>query len=676
MYSKPELITEQIRPKTPASIGGGYQRAVKSSMDSANIQRGLNPPLNEVSFKGRGEIIKRIYDRVNAQDSVSIVGYDGMGKSSLMNYIIADFHNSNTLMVEIFDSEPTDALVFYQTLFESLEREVKENNNIDINIKYELKEKFFRYENFQEIPLLRKALNDAFRSLTRHGIYTVLVIDDFDRMTKCINEGKKEDAIENFKYLRNLANNNRIKVRYIVTSKKSIEAISEECTVSGLPGIFNNPIKLELLEDIDIKKYILRNISEYQYKISNYEDLLITRVGGRVPGILKPAVEILMDYKHANIELDKESEAEYISKVKERCEHIFQSYWKSITYEEQRLLKHIACGEDISDLKESLQEVARSSSLDMKLLNEDGTFVSEAFMYYVTKAAVIQKDNQDIEAIIDNYKISNNIMRASLEELWKSYDNAKKVMLDNLSSDKKISSMEFEEREDYNQYISNNFKEQFEKYGLDMEQCQLLDGLSVQSVWSKLDTDIRKQIVQAELLSHVYRDTGFDQSPSCNPYCTAFEAIIKRTVQKPLLSAIQYLRPDFEIRKPGKHNKTEDDMLNKMMIGDFKTILNNYFFYVQKNFPNTMQFDPIITVYNLKFKNKLEEIHKIRNKCMHWEDTSLGQRIKVEVADLDLLRKQMLDKDGKLGKDDMSCIEYLLKLAEACEQWLSKIAAD
>ncbi|MEW5954905.1 MAG: hypothetical protein AB1815_14535, partial [Bacillota bacterium] len=42
------FITELIRPKTPASVGGGFQRAVKSSMDSANIQRGLNPPLNEV----------------------------------------------------------------------------------------------------------------------------------------------------------------------------------------------------------------------------------------------------------------------------------------------------------------------------------------------------------------------------------------------------------------------------------------------------------------------------------------------------------------------------------------------------------------------------------------------------------------------------------------------------
>ena len=58
------FITKLIRPKTPvpqgtfscpcraihlASIGGGFQRAVKSSMDSANIQRELNPPLNEVS---------------------------------------------------------------------------------------------------------------------------------------------------------------------------------------------------------------------------------------------------------------------------------------------------------------------------------------------------------------------------------------------------------------------------------------------------------------------------------------------------------------------------------------------------------------------------------------------------------------------------------------------------
>ena len=102
--------------------------------------------------------------------------------------------------------------------------------------------------------------------------------------------------MENFKFLRNLANNNTIRVRYIVTSK-SIEAISEECTVSGLPGIFNNPIKLELLEITDVKKYS-KEIIQYQYRINSYEDELIIRVGGRVPGILKAAVDILIDYKN------------------------------------------------------------------------------------------------------------------------------------------------------------------------------------------------------------------------------------------------------------------------------------------------------------------------------------------------------------------------------------------
>ena len=58
------FITELIRPKTPASVGGGFQRAVKSSMDSANIQRGLNPPLNEVSFNQRAKYANSDISRV------------------------------------------------------------------------------------------------------------------------------------------------------------------------------------------------------------------------------------------------------------------------------------------------------------------------------------------------------------------------------------------------------------------------------------------------------------------------------------------------------------------------------------------------------------------------------------------------------------------------------------
>lgn len=46
--------TELSRPNSPASIGDGFQRADKSSMDTANIQRELELPLNEVSFNPQG----------------------------------------------------------------------------------------------------------------------------------------------------------------------------------------------------------------------------------------------------------------------------------------------------------------------------------------------------------------------------------------------------------------------------------------------------------------------------------------------------------------------------------------------------------------------------------------------------------------------------------------------
>ena len=217
----------------------------------------------------------------------------------------------------------------------------------------------------------------------------------------------------------------------------------------------------------------------------------------------------------------------------------------------------MCCNEDISDIKESLQQVARFSCQDMNLLNEDDTFVSEAFMNYVKKAEVEKDDNpdikieedkygeQDMQKAIDALKASNDIMRTSFEELWKAYNVAKKVMIEKLAMDEKINVMDFAEREEYNQYISNYFKNQFEKFGMGTDSCELLEGMSVQKVWDRLDTDIREQIIQAELLSDVYRDTGFDQSPSCNPYCTAFEAIINRKAVQPVIKAMQKLHPEY-----------------------------------------------------------------------------------------------------------------------------------
>jgi len=56
------INTELTHPKSPVSVGDGCQRVVKSSMDSTNIQLGLNPPLNEVSFNGAKKRIEKVHN--------------------------------------------------------------------------------------------------------------------------------------------------------------------------------------------------------------------------------------------------------------------------------------------------------------------------------------------------------------------------------------------------------------------------------------------------------------------------------------------------------------------------------------------------------------------------------------------------------------------------------------
>ncbi len=67
------LNTELIRSKSPTSEDGGCQRADKSSMDSTNIQRELNLPLNEVSFN---------------ENSSQYMLYSGLNIKGTLNYDI------------------------------------------------------------------------------------------------------------------------------------------------------------------------------------------------------------------------------------------------------------------------------------------------------------------------------------------------------------------------------------------------------------------------------------------------------------------------------------------------------------------------------------------------------------------------------------------------------------
>lgn len=84
-----EWITGLIRPKTPASIGGGYPRAAKPSMDSTNFQWGSNPPLKEVSFKEQDHqesLIREPKGRINQYHPIQ------RGRLSLLSFFEQSFY--------------------------------------------------------------------------------------------------------------------------------------------------------------------------------------------------------------------------------------------------------------------------------------------------------------------------------------------------------------------------------------------------------------------------------------------------------------------------------------------------------------------------------------------------------------------------------------------------------
>ena len=61
-----------------------------------------------------------------------------------------------------------------------------------------------------------------------------------------------------------------------------------------------------------------------------------------------------------------------------------------------------------------------------------------------------------------------------------------------------------------------------------------------------------------------------------------------------------------------------------MMIGEFRRLLQDYHFYIKDNFSNQFTTDLYSTYMILIFK-KFTVIHKIRRKCMHWEDIGEGK---------------------------------------------------
>lgn len=597
--------------------------------------------------------------------SMAFIGYDGLGKTSLLNLIMLKVSETDCtgypakpLLVRCYDLPAHKGSEFYLSIIESLNNALLKDELIDIRIKQEIGVKCEQCKACPSTLEMKNRLQEIFAELSRKEVCTIIIIDDIHKLTKeiCSDTGDKEKAEnikDNFIWLRTLPQN--AKVCYIVTSKKCIMDISKEVTDSDFPGIFDEEY-IRPFTPKEIRKYLFKCNLPLNKENPGYD--IIVKSSGGVPGILRAAVKTFVEAGGEIID-----EQEYVRTVAEKCGPILKTCWDYSSIEEQIVLKCLASGEEISGISAEMIEPTLMALKKKNIIRKNDIFVSEVFRCYVRNVP-FKKDSviNPGEAVGKDYEVEDDykefMQKAIDEAMEKVSQNIEKLglKLQAAGGDK-------DPKEIVREALSL-------PEDLDINKTyHTLLGRSISKVWNKLDEDIRKRLILAERYKDFHYDLDPNKEDTCIKYGKIFERIIKRLVMPVVVMKIQEYHPGFKFRKTNGDMVALDKIPKRKTIGTLDYLLETYVkFAANQNKFNDKKNNDIIRIYE-KFEKKLKDILAIRNKCSHddeddeSETTAVKDSDKAEPVDtdkLELMVNQMLGKD----EEDTSGIEYLLQLSE------------
>lgn len=622
-------------------------------------------------FIGREDIIWKITDKVfsGKRNCIAIIADDGMGKSSLINYIyfeetqkkIIDDYEKN-LVVLINNTEPTSFEDFFFILHEAIHENIQLSSFMSDEIKAESEEIFSGEKgvlNAKTIFELKNLLNRLLYFLYKKNVTTTIIIDDIDKMTKAIGDRETTDkkrkiAKDSFNYLRTKANDVRkCDIRYIITSKKPLKSISKECYESGFPGIFENET-LELFSDKEVDDYLIKsNIEPTKEKYA-----LVRKAAGGFPGLLRSACKVMTELEEKGE--DFVSEEEFLKKVALDGASILESQWNISSKEEKKLYKAIANG-DNAELNQNWS-MELEIGIDRKILNSDGQFTSKAFYFYVKNLAEIPEE-ESLENTADTHneileqsnKIKDDAINMHRKTLNMLYEQNKQLFSKFISEDSRIKQynndiLNRESKKEYNEYV----KDVFQKYmAANISETGIVSTLGERistNVWEVIGKEHQRLIVEAELLFNVYRETDNDQSPVGVLYGKVVESLINKIAFQKLKSMPIIQNSDIILTKDGETRHLVE--WDSIYIGNFRYVMNQCRYRFEQDIT---LFNKFRGIYTFDFRNKLENIRTLRNKCDHEKKEPSD---KVTPYDIEIMRDALFGAH----KEDTGIIEAVVKL--------------
>jgi len=629
-----------------------------------------SPVARPEDFIGREDLIWRIKDKVfsGERNYIAIISDDGMGKSSLINYLCFEETQKNLigdyekhLLVLVNNTEPASFEDFFFNLHEAIHDNIQFSSFMSDDIKAKSEEIFSGEKgvlNVKSIYELKHLLNQLLYYLYKKDITTTIIFDDLDKMTKAIGdmdktEQKRDIAKESFKYLRTKAHDIKTcNIRYIITSRKPIESISKECYDSGFPGIFENET-LELFSDKDIDDYLVKcNMDPANEKYG-----IIRKVSGGCPGLLRSACRVMARLEEKGG--DDISEEVFLKMVVSDGVHILESHWNNSSSREKELYKAVANGENVKTGKEWSRELERG--IERNILDSDGQFRSMAFCYYVKNIAVLDDENKEDQLrklndlLAESNKLKDDAIDAYKKSLGLMYEQNKQLFSNYIAEDARIKKynsgvLSRESKKEYNEYV----KEIFRKYmAANIAETGLISTLEDRislNVWEEIGTEHQRLAVEAELLFNVYRETDNDQSPVGVLYGKLLESLINKMAFSKIKSIGMIRNSNIMLIKDGESRHLVD--WDSIYIGNLKYVMNQCRKVFERDRVYSTRFNRI---YTFNFREKLENIRLLRNKCDH-ERNEPGEKVTPE--DIEVMRDALFGAE----KDDTGLIEAIVDL--------------
>jgi hypothetical protein len=316
-------------------------------------------PVRGSNFFGRGDLLTKIFEYINAGESVSLVGERRAGKTSILLCVLDQQQQRlcqpNQHILAFLDflglSDHTEAEIWI-TLLGTLVEEMAH-----VGLKTESVTEAI--EQLRSGSLIQPTLLALFRSLADEGVRVTLLFDEFEATA----QRKNPVDLSFYKILRNLAIDGKTRLSYVIATRQELSeverSIEQRFTALSSPlfNIFHQLVVTPFSEDEarEMVSGLLQSAAlDLATKLSFWlQRNLLFKLSGFHPFFLQIACYQL--FEHCVLPdgtfSDRIPEDEIASAFLREASSYFSYYWEVATDAEREVMRRLAMNQDNLDLQ-------------------------------------------------------------------------------------------------------------------------------------------------------------------------------------------------------------------------------------------------------------------------------------------------------------------------------------